>query len=145
MQEKGSLVVEERCINKYLYKAVLYLIKVTPMLYALLSLLNTVLSYFDIDAPVLSFIGSVSVLTLLLMCLTSYAFRFCIYHRMFIHYTLVNWILNIIDYYIGIPVSDRCLFIIYMALTGAFLFVLLYIKLNHHAEESCHKGTEESH
>lgn len=137
--------MEERCINKYLYKAVLYLIKVTPMLYALLSLLNTVLSYFGIDAPVLSFIGSVSVLTLLLMYLTSYAFRFCIYHRMFIHYTLVNWILNIIDYYIGIPVSDRCLFIIYMALTGAFLFVLLYIKLNHYAEESCHKGIEESH
>lgn len=122
------MTVEEKSISKILYKAVLYLIKVIPMLYAFLSLLNTILSYFDIDVPLLSYIGSVSLLTLLLMYLTSYAFRFCIYHRMFIHYTLVNWVLNIIDYYIGIPVSDRSLFILYISITGLFLFAILYVR-----------------
>lgn len=37
-------------MNKLLYKIELCLVKVIPMIYALLSLLNTTLSYFDIDA-----------------------------------------------------------------------------------------------
>lgn len=47
-------------MNKLLYKIELYLVKVIPMIYALLSLLNTTLSYFNIDAIILSYIGSVS-------------------------------------------------------------------------------------
>ena len=114
--------------NKELYKIELYLIKVIPMLFAGLSLLNTILSYFDIDCFILSYVGSVSVLTLLFMYLSSIVFRFCAYHRMFIHYTLVNWLLNIIDYYIGIPISNWSLFIMYMSITGLFLFFILYLK-----------------
>lgn len=93
-------------MNKLLYKIELCLVKVIPMIYALLSLLNTTLSYFGIDVVILSYIGSVSFITLLLLYVTSYVFKFCEYHRMFIHYTTVTWILNIIDLYIGIPVSD---------------------------------------
>lgn len=98
------------------------------MLFAGLSLLNTILSYFDIDCFILSYIGSVSILTLLFMYLSSIVFRFCAYHRMFIHYTLVNWILNIIDYYIGIPISNWSLFVLYIGITGLFLFFILYLK-----------------
>ena len=93
-------------MNKLLYKIELCLVKVIPMIYALLSLLNTTLSYFGIDVVILSYIGSVSFITLLLLYVTSYVFKSCEYHRMFIHYTTVTWILNIIDLYIGIPVSD---------------------------------------
>ena len=39
-------------MNKLLYKIELYLVKVIPMIYALLSLLNTTLSYFDIDTVI---------------------------------------------------------------------------------------------
>lgn len=90
-------------MNKLLYKIELCLVKVIPMIYALLSLLNTTLSYFNIEAVMLSYIGSVSFITLLLLYITPYVFKFCEYHRMFIHYTTVTWILNIIDLYIGIP------------------------------------------
>lgn len=119
------MAVVENSVNKSLYRAELYLIKVIPMLFAFLYLLNTTLSYFDIDLPILSYIGSVSVLTLAFMYLSSYVFRFCFYHRMFIHYTAVNWLLNIIDYYIGIPLSDRALFAMYMSITGITLFIIL--------------------
>ena len=78
------------------------------MIYALLSLLNTTLSYFNINVDILSYIGSVSLVTLVLLYTTSYVFKFCEYHRMFIHYTTITWILNIIDLYIGIPVSNFC-------------------------------------
>ena len=74
-------------MNKLLYKIELYLVKVIPMIYALLSLLNTTLSYFDINTVILSYIGSVSFITLLFLYITSYVFKFCEYHRMFIHYT----------------------------------------------------------
>lgn len=121
-------MVVEASLSKGLYKAELYLIKTIPMLFAGVSLLNDVLSYFCIDLPILSYIASVSILTLAFMYLSSIVFKFCIYHRMFIHYTAVNWLLNIIDYYIGIPLNDRALFIVYMSLAGITLFIILYLK-----------------
>ena len=104
-------------------------IKVIPMLLALVALTNTILSYFDIDAPILSYLGGVSILPLIFLYLSSYSFSFCEYHRMFLHYVTLNWILNIIDYYWGIPVSNKNLFLIYMIIAGIFMFVILYLYL----------------
>ena len=114
-------------MNKLLYKIELYLVKVIPMIYALLSLLNTALSYFDINTVILSYIGSVSFITLLFLYITSYVFKFCEYHRMFIHYTTITWILNIIDLYIGIPVSDIWYLGIQLIIAGISLFIILYL------------------
>lgn len=99
------------------------------MVLAILAVLNTTLSYFYIDLPVLSYIGGVSVLSLVFFYLASYAFKFCEYHRMFLHYITLNWVLNIIDYYWGIPISDKGMFLIYMVITGIFLFIILYLYL----------------
>lgn len=117
-------------MNKLLYKIELYLVKVIPMIFALLCLLNTTLSYFSINVEILSYIGSVSFITLLLLYVTSYVFKFCGYHRMFIHYTAVTWILNIIDLYIGIPVSNIGYLGIQLIIAGISLFIILYIYLN---------------
>ena len=104
-------------------------IKVIPMLLALTALLNTMLSYFGIDLAILSYIGGVSIFSLVFLYLSSYAFEFCECHRMFLHYVSLNWVLNIYDYYIGIPVSDKELFMLYMIITGIFLFIILYLHL----------------
>ena len=112
--------------TKRLYKVEIYFLKIIPMLLALTALLNTLLSYFDIDAPILSYIGGISILPLLFLYLSSYVFKFCEYHRMFLHYVTVNWVLNIVDYYWGIPVSNKNLFLLYMVITGIFLFLILY-------------------
>lgn len=92
--------------------------------------LNIILSYFYIDSPLLSFLGGTSLCMILFMYLTSVVFRFCVYHRMFIHYILLNWILNIIDYYIGIPLTNRGIFLLCMTILGLFLFFVLYLKFN---------------
>lgn len=55
--------------------------KVIPMICVSLSLLNTTLSYFYINVEILSYIGSVSLVTLVLLYLTSYVFKFCDTHR----------------------------------------------------------------
>lgn len=121
------MIVEERLKNKYLYKLELYLIKIIPMLMAGIYLLNTILSYFTIDIPVLSYISGTSLFNLIFLYLSSIVFKFCKYHRMFIHYITINWVLNIIDYYIRIPISNRDLFLRYMIIAGISLFIILYL------------------
>ena len=124
-------------MNKLLYKVELCLVKVIPMIYALLSLLNTTLSYFSIDVVILSYIGSVSLVTLLFLYVTSYVFKFCEYHRMFIHYTTVTWILNIIDLNVNkIRVRDNlilsfCLYCKYFIYISKEIYLLYcrYAKL----------------
>lgn len=113
-------------MNK-LFKIELCLVKVIPIIYALLSLLNTILSYLNIEASILSYIGSVSFVTLVFLYITSYVFCFCEYHRVFIHYTTVTWILNIIDLYIGIPVSDVWYLGIQLIIAGVSLFITLWL------------------
>ena len=114
-------------LNKTLYKIQLYLLKVIPMVMAFICLLNTTLSYFDIDLPVLSYISSNSILTIIFFYISSYVFKFCLYHRMFIHFNTLMWLLNIYDLYIGIPLSDRDMYSFYLIITGIFLFIILYL------------------
>lgn len=122
----------EANLNKALCKIQLYLIKVIPMVMAFISLVNTVFSYYDIDLPILSYIGGYSILTIVFLYLASYVFKFCEYHRMFIHYIVVNWALNTYDAYIGIPLNDRGLLITYLTVTGIFLFIILYLYVKSH-------------
>lgn len=121
--------MEESTYIKGLHKLLLLTLKVIPMLLALVCLLNTLLSYFEIDLVILSYIGGVSILPLIFLYLSSYAFRFCEYHRMFLHYVALNWVINIYDYYIGIPLSDRDMLALYLIVTCIFLFVILYLYL----------------
>lgn len=115
-------------LNKYLYKAVLYLTKSIPIIISGIYLLNTVLSYMYIDLTIFSYI--VQFLFILYMYLTSFAFKFCKWHRVFIHYIFIILVLNIIDYHIGIPLSDRNLFLLYIIITSIALFIAIYYKVN---------------
>ena len=120
--------MEER-LDLTLHKWVVWTLKIIPMLLAAICLLNTLLSYCDIDIPLLSYLGGISLFPLIFLYLASYAFKFCEYHRLFLHYVSVNWVLNIIDYYWGIPVSNKDLFLMYMVITGIFIGLLLYLHL----------------
>ena len=79
-------MVAEASLSKPLYKIELYLLKVIPMAMVALCLANTTLFYFGIDATILTYMGGVSFLTLGFLYLSSYVFKFCAYHRMFLHY-----------------------------------------------------------
>ena len=113
--------------NKSLYKIELYLLKVMPMLLAAIYLINTVLSYYDIVLPALSYIGGLSFIPLLFMYISSYVFRFCSYHRMFLHYIVINDLINLIDYYYTLPISDWELLILHISIAGISLFIILYL------------------
>lgn len=102
------------------------------MVIALAYLVNTVSSYFGVDISILSSIAGMSLIPLIFMYVSSYVFRFCEYHRMFLYYIAINDIINIYDWYIGINITDRELFVIHMSITGISLFIILclYTKNN---------------
>lgn len=118
--------------SKTLYKIELGLLKSIPMILALTALLNSILSYFGIDLYILSYIGGVSIFTMLFLYLSSYVFKFCEYHRMFLHYIVSTWIINITDYYVGIPISDLEYLCLQMIIAGVSLFIILYLYVKSH-------------
>ena len=122
----------ENLKSKTLYKIELGLLKVIPMILALTALLNSILSYFGIDLYILSYIGGVSIFTMLFLYLSSYVFKFCEYHRMFLHYIVSTWIINIIDYYVGIPISYLEYLCLQMIIAGISLFIILYLYVRSH-------------
>lgn len=127
------MAVEESLRSKTLYKIEIGLLKIIPMVLAGIYLSNTILSYFlDIDLIILSYIGGISLLPLIFLYLSSYVFRFCIYHRVFLHYITINEIILILDTHIGLPISDLEYFCLQMSIFGIslFLFLYLYVKSN---------------
>lgn len=110
-----------------MYKLELLSVKYIPILIALIVLLNAILSYFDIYLDALNYIAGTSFLTLIPMYISSYAFKFCEYHRMFIHYILTHKLVLTVDLYIGIPISDLTLLGLNLIIAGIFLFIILYL------------------
>ena len=125
----------ERKVSRRKYKSLLLALKLIPMLLAICSMLNMLLDFFGIDSRIFSFLSGMSVLPLLFLYLASYVFGFCVYHRMFLHYIVVNNVLMSIDYYIGIPINDTALLMVYMIVAGLFLFLILHF----YRKEKCCK------
>ena len=120
--------LEVLMIDKNLYKLELLILKSLPMMIALCYLLNTILSYFEIDLVILSLIGGLSLLPIIFILVSSFVFKFCIYHRLPIYYVIVSDIINYYDLYIGIPLSNRWLFIINMIIAGLFIIAIVLLK-----------------
>lgn len=127
-------MTKEAQSRKASHKLLLVLLKFIPMLTALCYFLNTLFALFGIDTPLFSHIAGMSLLPWLFILLAAYVFRFCAYHRMFLYYILVVDLLNIFDYYIGIPLSAYSLIVIHLLITCLFLFIILYLYVK------CHKN-----
>lgn len=118
--------------KKFYYKLELIYVKYSPMIISLGLLLHNILAFLKI--PITGMVGylwGVSLLTVGHMYNSSRVYKFCKYHRMFIHYIVISNLSYIIDYYIGIPLSFRGLFALNMAIAGIFLFLILYYYLKY--------------
>lgn len=120
--------MEEKQIGKALYKLELYCIKVIPFIITLCYVGNTISSYIYKELPIFSFIGSLSILPLIFLYLSSFVFKFCITHRLPLYYVFVSDCIAYYDMYVGIPVSNRNLFVINMLIFGVFVLLLGYLK-----------------
>lgn len=120
---------EEKLIGKALYKISLYLLEKIPMVTAVLYLADTILSYFKHNIhQIVSPICGMSLFPIVFFYITSITFGFCKWHRMFIHYIVVNEILSWYDYLIGIPLSDINLLMLNLIIAGVFIFLIIYFK-----------------
>ena len=104
-----------------------YMWKYVPILIALITLIDVILYYFDIDFELINYIAGTSFLTMIPMYISSYVYKFCEYHRMFLHYIVVNKVVMMIDLYIGIPLGDFMLLVLYLIIAGIFAFLALYL------------------
>lgn len=127
---------EEKYINKSLYKIELALIKSIPYLISVLYMLNSILSYFGIDTNIISHIGGLSLLVFIFLYVSSFAFKFCIYHRLPLYYILICDIINYYDYYVGIPINNKGLLILHLILIAMFILSLVYFKFKSHESRS---------
>lgn len=117
--------------KKIAYKLELLYNKHIPMLIALCLAVNSILCYFNIYSfyDIGSYVFGMSLFPIIHMYISSVAYKFCKYHRMFIHYIFINYSINLYDYYIGIPISSHNLFYINLSIIVIFLFLILYYYL----------------
>lgn len=126
MKEEGGLV------NKRLYKIELILLKFIPFVLATLHILNVILSYFNLEYRIINYLANVSIIPLIFIYISSYVFGFCSYHRIFLHYVVLNNLICIYDVYFGIPVSDFGYLVLHLIIIFIILLIAtyLYVKRN---------------
>lgn len=119
----------EEKLNKTSVKVLVFTTKVLPILIAIIQFLNVVISFFhgNNDIP-LNYIGGISLLPLLYLYLASYTFKLCEYYRMFLHYSVVVNLINIYDFYFGIPIADMDYLLLMVMLTIITMLVVIYLK-----------------
>lgn len=128
--------VNSRNVNKLYYKLFIVVLKYIPLLIALCYVLNTVMAVFGIYIEPLSNIAGMSLLTWIFLYIATYVFKFCICHRMFLWYILIDDLLNIIDYYYELPIETSNLLMIHNSIIGIFLFIILYIYVKDHKKST---------
>ena len=117
----------ENTINKNLYKLFLIIIKFIPNMLAGMKIIGLVLSYFKISSFILTCSFGTSIIFIIILYLISIIFKFCGTHRLSLHYVSLITVLSIIDYYIGISLSNIGLYYLYSIITGIFITLWIYI------------------
>lgn len=119
---------EERLSLKLVKLFRIYL-KLIPIILAIASFGNCVAAYFGVQAKFLA--HSFMFFCISFIYIASYVLKFCEYHRMFLHYIVIIYLINCYDYYIGISFDDTEMFIITFILTFLAMILTLYFKLKH--------------
>lgn len=125
----------EAKLQSSLHKILLHWIKIIPMVIAVLSFTDTILSYLEIEGNTISYI--VALLVWLFLYLCSFSFHFCRWHRMFLYYILVECVINWYDYEFIIPLSLRPMIAIQLILAIIFISIGLYF--HQHDKHPCRK------
>lgn len=123
---EDTLAEENLKLSNYKHKLFLGFLKVIPMVMAALALLNTVLSYFNIDWHTISYLSGIGLIPWLFIYFAAEVFHFCMYHKMFLWYVLVNNIICWVDMKWPLPISNWKYFVLHIIITGIFLFLVLY-------------------
>lgn len=123
-----DIKTEEKLSLKLVKLFRIYL-KLIPIILATLSYLNCVVAYFGIQVKVLAHCFMFFLISFIYVA--SYVLKFCEYHRMFLHYIVIIYLINCYDYYIGISFNDTEMFIFAGIITFLVMLLTLYLKLKY--------------
>lgn len=99
-----------------------------PILIAVVHCINSFLSFLGSNDIPLNYIGGISLLPIIYLYVASYTFKLCSYYRMFLHYSILIDVLNIYDFYIGVPLNDANYFILFICITIVTMLITIYLK-----------------
>lgn len=102
-------------------------LKIIPVLLLLLNATNCIISYFGYELKLVA--HAFVFLLISFIYIASYVLKFCEYHRIGLHYTVIIYLINCYDYYIGIPISDFKIMMFYSILTFIAIIIAIYLKL----------------
>ena len=125
-------------INKNLYKLTIITLKFLPIVMASAFMISDII-HITIVQIICHIIG-LNVAQFLFIYLTSYAFKFCNYHRIFIHYLVLIETINVIDWYIGIPISDKAMQITHIVIS--VVFIVIAVKMYYNKNIKCIKDKD---
>lgn len=63
--------------------------------------------------------------------ISSYIFKFCSYHRIFLHYIIAIQVITVTDWYIGIPISNDEIRHLQYGVTGVFAIIATFLYVKH--------------
>lgn len=114
--------------NKNTIRRFILVTKVIPILIAIIHLINSILSFIGSNDIALNYIGGISLLPIIYLYIASYTFKLCNYYRMFLHYSVAIDIINVYDYYIGIPINNKDYIILIVCITIITMLIIIKMK-----------------
>ena len=123
--------------SKTMYKSTLILLKVLPMIMSFSYLIMFVLANTIESLVIIPHILGTVIAPLMFVYLASYIFRFCTFHRIFIHYYAFIELLNVTDYYIRIPISNKAITLLHDSVTILFLVSIVVIYIYKYKKDKC--------
>lgn len=118
----------EHNINQSLYKIELYWIKIIPMLLAVFSFTDTILSYIGINTEIIAYINAIVVW--LFLFLSSIIFKFCKWHRLFLYYILTENLINAYDCTYVIPLDLKNMIVVQLMIVLIFITLGIYFHIH---------------
>lgn len=123
--------------SKALYKLTIATLKVLPMIMVLGYFLMLIGFYFDSKYMLIPHILGTVIPPLIFIYITSYVFKFCAFHRIFIHYYAFINILNTSDHYLHQYVDDNVVTFIHDSGTLIFIITAIIMYIYKYKKDKC--------
>lgn len=115
--------------SKSVYKVTVKFLKLLPMIMVLSYFTMLGLSFVADRYVVIPHVLGTVIAPLVFIYLISYVFRYCTFHRLFIHYYVFIQLLNVIGHYHWLPTDGETTTLIHDGVTIVFIItaVIMYV------------------
>jgi hypothetical protein len=121
--------MNNQIIDKRKHKLLIFTLKILPAIMADSYVIEMISIFLGFGTQVLvNFIGMI-VAPILFMYLASYVFKFCEYHRIFIHYILILEILTTIKWYYPVIVTSQLVLNVSFFLSGLLMLCVVFFNV----------------